>query len=85
MPTRNPSRAVGSGVCLAEKVVMKLNPTPDRRIHPSGREQFESARADLEARLRRIYGSEWPQGFDELIARLVRVRVREAHGLVRPT
>ncbi len=60
---------------------MRLNGNPDRRTHPSAREQFEAMRADLEWRLRRIYGAEWPQGFDEVIARIVRARVRETYGL----
>lgn len=36
---------------------------------------------DLERRLRRIYGRDWPQGFDEMIARIARARVRDSFGL----
>jgi len=53
----------------------------ERRTHPYGRAQFEAQRADLERRLRRIYGRDWPQGFDEMIARLARARVRDHFGL----
>jgi len=53
----------------------------ERRTHPYGRVQFEALRADLERRLRRIYGRDWPQGFDDMIARLARARVRETFGL----
>jgi hypothetical protein len=55
--------------------------TTDRRTHPYGRAQFEVQRADLERRLRRIYGPDWPQGFDDVIARIARGRVRENFGL----
>ncbi|HEX8941719.1 MAG TPA: hypothetical protein VF785_01205 [Gemmatimonadaceae bacterium] len=55
--------------------------TSERRTHPYGRAQFEALRADLERRLRRIYGRDWPQGFDDVIARIARARVREAYGL----
>lgn len=56
----------------------------ERRIHLSGRVQFEIVREDLERTLRRIYGSEWPKGFEEVIARIVRARVRDAFGLAAP-
>lgn len=55
--------------------------TPERRTHQYGRAQFEALRADLERRLRRIYGREWPQGFDDMIAQIARARVRESYGL----
>jgi len=57
----------------------------ERRIHLNGRAHFEIVRADLERTLRRIYGSEWPKGFDEVIARIVRARVRDAYGLAVPS
>ena len=53
----------------------------ERRTHPYGRAQFEALRSDLERRLRRIYGRDWPQGFDEMIARLARARIRSNYGL----
>ena len=56
----------------------------ERRVHLDGRLQFEAVREDLERTLRRIYGSEWPKGFDEVIARIVRARVRDAYGLAGP-
>jgi predicted site-specific integrase-resolvase len=55
--------------------------TTERRTHPYGRAQFEVQRDDLERRLRRIYGRDWPQGFDDVIARIARARVRENFGL----
>jgi hypothetical protein len=55
--------------------------TTERRTHPYGRAQFEAVRVDLERRLRRIYGRDWPQGFDDVIARIVRARVRENFGM----
>jgi hypothetical protein len=55
--------------------------TSERRTHPYGRAQFEVQRADLEHRLRRIYGRDWPKGFDDVIARIARARVRENFGL----
>jgi hypothetical protein len=55
--------------------------TTERRTHPYGRAQFEALRTDLERRLRRIYGRDWPQGFDDVIARIARARVRENFGL----
>jgi hypothetical protein len=61
---------------------MRANPrTKDRRTHPYGRTQFEAFRADLERRLRRIYDGDWPQGFDEVISRIARARVRDNFGL----
>jgi hypothetical protein len=61
---------------------MRANPrTKDRRTHPYGRTQFEAFRADLERRLRRIYDGDWPQGFDDVITRIARARVRENFGL----
>jgi hypothetical protein len=53
----------------------------ERRTHPHGRTQFEAFREDLERRLRRIYDGDWPHGFDEMIARLARARVRANFGL----
>jgi hypothetical protein len=78
------ARATVSGVWLAESNGMTVNRTPERRTHPGGRAQFEAARADLETRLRRIYGPEWPPGIDELISRIGRGRVRDTYGLARP-
>lgn len=69
---------------LAELKGMTSSEKIERRIHLDGRAQFEIVRADLERTLRRIYGSEWPKGFDEVIARIVRTRVRDAHGLPAP-
>ena len=54
----------------------------DRRTHPQGRSHFEVVRADLERRLRKIYGAEWPRGLEEVITRIVRARVRDTFGLV---
>lgn len=53
----------------------------ERRTHPYGRAQFEALRADLERRLRKIYGRDWPQGFDDVIARIARARIRSNYGL----
>jgi hypothetical protein len=80
----NPGRALGYGVWLAGLVGMMTKGAAERRTHFNARAQFETARAELEHTLRRIYGSEWPHGFDEVIARIVRTRVREAHGLPAP-
>jgi hypothetical protein len=72
-----------SGVSIAFDRCMSADRThTERRTHPYGRAQFEALRADLERRLRRIYGRDWPQGFDEMIARLARARVRDSFGLV---
>jgi hypothetical protein len=61
---------------------MKANPgSLERRTHLNGRTQFEAFRRDLERRLRRIYDGEWPHGFDDMIARIARARVRENFGL----
>jgi len=54
----------------------------ERRTHPFGRSQFEAVRLDLERRLRRIYGRDWPDGFDDVISRIARARVRENFGLL---
>jgi predicted aminopeptidase len=53
----------------------------ERRTHPYGRAQFEALRTDLERRLRRIYGRDWPQGLDDVIARITRARIRSNYGL----
>jgi len=53
----------------------------DRRTHPYARSNYEVVRADLETRLRRIYGAEWPRGLEDVITRIARARIREAIGL----
>jgi len=73
------------GASLAKSAGMngiKRNSEPmERRTHLSGRTQFEAFRRDLERRLRRIYDGDWPHGFDDMIARIARARVRENFGL----
>lgn len=53
----------------------------ERRTHPYGRAQFDALRSDLERRLRAIYGRDWPQGLDDVIARITRARIRANYGL----
>src|ERR1700693_800336 len=67
----------GIGVSIAHNVSMATErKRTERRTHPYGRVQFDALGADLERRLRRIYGRDWPQGFDDMISRLARARVR---------
>jgi hypothetical protein len=75
------NRADGASLAQVDDMAFERK-NQERRTHPTGRAQFEAQRADFERRLRGIYGRDWPRGFDDMIARIVRARIRDNYGLL---
>ena len=79
-PIASPERACGVSIAQCKDMAAERKGV-ERRTHPYGRVQFEALRSDLERRLRKIYGRDWPQGFDDVIVRIARARIRSNYGL----